>query len=181
MQLEADRLLPDDWRAATLVGRIWIDTPVPGPRTCVLREGALVDLSGLAPTLSQLFDLEDPARAVREHAGAQLCSLATALVRGQLPAPCDLQAVRAAGVTFATSLIERVIEETCARRRAGGRRNTRGAGRRAGWIADRYAAGLAGGRGSAQRFRRARAALRHDCGRNNWTAGSAEDGPHEQD
>ena len=94
MQLEADELLPDDWRVATLVGRIWIDTPVPGPRTCVLRDGALVDLSGLAPTLSQLFDLEDPAHAVRRG----LVSLETALVRGQLPAPCDLHAVRAAGV-----------------------------------------------------------------------------------
>lgn len=98
MQLSADEILPEDRHAATLVGRVWIDAPPSGPRTCVLRDGMLVDLSGLAPTLSQLFDLEAPAQAVRAHAGAPLGKLAEALARGPLPAPCDLQAVRAAEV-----------------------------------------------------------------------------------
>ncbi len=111
MKLSVDDVLPDDRYTGTLVGRVWIDAPHPGPRTCVLRDGELVDLSRLAPTLSQLFDLGTPAEAVRDHAGARLCSLEAALARGALLAPCDLQAVRAAGVTFATSLVERVIEE----------------------------------------------------------------------
>jgi len=111
MELTVDDLLPADRDAGTLVGRVWIDAPHPGPRTCVLRDGALVDLSRLAPTLAQLFDLGAPAQEVHDHAGARLCSLEDALARGALLAPCDLQAVRAAGVTFATSLIERVIEE----------------------------------------------------------------------
>jgi fumarylacetoacetate (FAA) hydrolase family protein len=48
---------------------------------------------------------------VRAHAGERLGSLDTAIEAGRLLAPCDLQAIKAAGVTFATSLVERVIEE----------------------------------------------------------------------
>ena len=84
MQLSVDDVLPDDRYAGTLVGRVWIDAPHPGPRTCVLRDGELVDLSGLAPTLSALFDLRTPAEAVRDHAGARLCSLEAALARRRI-------------------------------------------------------------------------------------------------
>jgi len=111
MRLAASDILPDDADAATLVGRVWIDTPVPGPRTFLLRAGMLVDLSALAPTMSDLIDLPDASALAPAHAGPQLCSLEEALDRGALLAPCDLQAVKAAGVTFAGSLIERVLEE----------------------------------------------------------------------
>jgi hypothetical protein len=82
-----------------------------GPRTCVHRNGQLLDLSSLAPTLADLFDLDAVSQRVQHCNAAPLCTLADALERGRLLAPCDLQALKAAGVTFACSLIERVIEE----------------------------------------------------------------------
>lgn len=108
MKLKPEDILPDDAESAVLVGRVQHSD---GPRTCVLRGGLLVDLSLLAPTLSDLFDLDDIATRVRQHGGPVLCGLDEALEQGTLLAPCDLQAVKAAGVTFADSLIERVIEE----------------------------------------------------------------------
>jgi fumarylacetoacetate (FAA) hydrolase family protein len=108
MHATPDDILPQDAARALLVGRVQM---ADGPYACVLRGGDLVDLSALAPTLSELFDLDDAAARVAEHRGPLLCTLATALADGSLLAPCDLQAVKAAGVTFADSLIERVIEE----------------------------------------------------------------------
>jgi fumarylacetoacetate (FAA) hydrolase family protein len=111
MTLSADEILPDDRYSGTLVGRVWIEGAQPGPRTLVAREDGLYDLSALAPTLSDLFDLPGAAERVRAHKGERLCTLDEALEKGALLAPCDLQAIKAAGVTFADSLIERVIEE----------------------------------------------------------------------
>jgi fumarylacetoacetate (FAA) hydrolase family protein len=111
MPLTPADILPIDVRAACLVGRVWVDGFQPGPRVCVVRGGDLIDLSAMAPTLSHLFDLPDPAARVRAHAGGPLMRLDEALSEGRLMAPADLQAIKAAGVTFADSLIERVIEE----------------------------------------------------------------------
>jgi fumarylacetoacetate (FAA) hydrolase family protein len=108
MQVSAREVLPDDWAEAVLVGRMWLGR---GPIPVVLRNGDLHDLSELAPTLSHLFELPDPAAAVRAFVGARRNALEYVLLAGELLAPCDLQAVKAAGVTFADSLIERVIEE----------------------------------------------------------------------
>jgi len=107
MRLRAADILPVDGCAGTLVGRIWTD----GPRVVAVRDDGLFDLSRLAPTMSDLVDLPDAAGAVGGHAGERLCGLDEALARGALLAPCDLAAIKAAGVTFADSLIERVIEE----------------------------------------------------------------------
>jgi fumarylacetoacetate (FAA) hydrolase family protein len=104
-------ILPDDGYDGVLVGRLWVGGPLPGPRTVAVRTDGVFDLSALAPTLSDLFDLSDPAARVRAHAGERLCSLEAAVEAGLLLTPCDLQAIKAAGVTFAASLIERVIEE----------------------------------------------------------------------
>lgn len=104
-------VLSADANSALLVGRVWIENAHPGPRTAVVRDGDLFDLSDLAATVSDLFDLPDCATRVRTHRGKRLCSLADALQSRRLLAPCDLQAIKAAGVTFADSLIERVIEE----------------------------------------------------------------------
>jgi len=108
VKLAAADILPDDGYAGALVGRVWTDD---GPCVVAVREHGLDDLSALAPTMSDLLDLADPAAAVRAHAGAPLGSLDDALAAGRLLAPCDLAAIKAAGVTFADSLIERVIEE----------------------------------------------------------------------
>ncbi|MBL8551175.1 MAG: fumarylacetoacetate hydrolase family protein [Hyphomonadaceae bacterium] len=108
MHLSKEDILPADAADALLVGRVFMDD---GPRPIVVRDGALYDLSRLAPTMSHLLDLEDLARGVRAHDAERLLSLDDALAQARLLAPCDLQAIKAAGVTFADSLIERVIEE----------------------------------------------------------------------
>ncbi|MDP3230478.1 MAG: fumarylacetoacetate hydrolase family protein [Acidovorax sp.] len=114
-------ILPDDGLAGTLVGRAWAHGDVPGPAVVALREAGVFDLSQHYPTMSTLLDTPDPAAAVRAAPGQYLCTVKELLANSQpgmrdstlpwLLAPCDLQVVKAAGVTFAASLIERVIEE----------------------------------------------------------------------
>ncbi|MDZ4373005.1 MAG: fumarylacetoacetate hydrolase family protein, partial [Phenylobacterium sp.] len=107
---DATTLLPDDADQATLVGRIWVEAK--GPRVVAVRRGKLIDLGGLAPTMADLLDIPDVAGAVRAATGRELGRLADLAMSGvRMLAPCDLQAVKAAGVTFADSLLERVIEE----------------------------------------------------------------------
>ena len=111
--------LPADAQQATLVGRVWIEGQ--GPVLVRADHEAVYDLSRLAPTCSALVELPDPAAAVRAHAGRRLASI-TAVIANSGPearidevpwllAPCDLQAVKACGVTFVASMLERVIEE----------------------------------------------------------------------
>ncbi len=96
--------LPDDWQAATLVGRI--ETPA-GPTPVVGQDGRLFDVSGAAPTVSDLLNLDVVATPGRDLGPIDDFDFA-----GQpLLAPVDLQCVKAAGVTFAVSAVERVIEE----------------------------------------------------------------------
>lgn len=107
--------LPDDLEEALLVGRVWRNAPVDGPAVVAVRQGRVVDITRHAPTVSALFERDDLLAVVRDADGEDL-GLAADLVNGQggavrLLAPCDLQAIKAAGVTFAVSLLERVIEE----------------------------------------------------------------------
>ncbi len=122
--------LPRDADRATLIGRIW--QPGIGPTLVAVHGGGLHDLSHLAPTLSDLLEAEaPPADAVRDAVQSgkapRIAHLAEVLANsfesqadetksrdfGQpwLLAPCDLQAIKASGVTFVASLLERVIEE----------------------------------------------------------------------
>ena len=97
-------LLPDDWLDAILVGRIATSA---GPTPIVLRKGVVEDMSAIAPTVSLLVASSGPIPAGRALGPAEtVLSEAAAL----LP-PVDLQCIKAAGVTFAVSAIERVIEE----------------------------------------------------------------------
>mgnify|MGYP002391647042 FL=1 len=116
------QVLPDDGLQGTLVGRVWAPSgAVPGPAIVALQPEGVFDLSAHYPTMSTLLDILAPAEAARTATGQYLCSvddlLANSLpgardtTRPWLLAPCDLQVVKAAGVTFAASLIERVIEE----------------------------------------------------------------------
>jgi fumarylacetoacetate (FAA) hydrolase family protein len=114
-------LLPEDGLAGTLVARVWVPGELPGPAVVALRPEGVIDLSRSYPTMSTLLDAAQPAEAVRAASGTRLCSVQELLAnslpgardagRPWLLAPCDLQAVKASGVTFASSLIERVIEE----------------------------------------------------------------------
>ncbi len=114
--------LPDDASRATLVGRVF-DPAHGGPAIVHLRDDRLVDVTGSFPTMSDLLDADDPASAVAVAPATRTypldavleASLARDATRAHLLAPCDLQPIKACGVTFARSMIERVIEE-----RAGG-------------------------------------------------------------
>ena len=119
--LGVPRALPDDRERATLIGRAW-NPAVDGPCPVVVRAGGVYDLTPVAPTCADLLNLDDPVRAVRTAADlsriadvdAVLANAAADGRAGRLPwllAPCDLQAVKASGVTFVASLLERVIEE----------------------------------------------------------------------
>ncbi len=103
-------ILPDDGSAGTLVGRAWIPASagaIAGPSVVAIRAGGVFDLSRDFPTMSGLLERPQPAAAVRAAAGRHIGSVEST----QFLAPCDLQVLKAAGVTFASSLLERVIEE----------------------------------------------------------------------
>ncbi|MGH6924379.1 MAG: fumarylacetoacetate hydrolase family protein [Propylenella sp.] len=112
--------LPADASGATLVGRVW-DPAVDGPCVVALRDDALVDISAAAPTMRDLCEADDPAGLARTSGGRMIGPLSEILAntprqrrdpaRPWLLAPIDLQAIKAAGVTFAVSMLERVIEE----------------------------------------------------------------------
>jgi fumarylacetoacetate (FAA) hydrolase family protein len=119
--LKAADILPEDAARATLVGRIW-DPAVAGPTPILLRDGRALDISRIAPTLSALFEIERLAAKLENTAGLPEIARIDQLVansdehardpkRPWLLAPCDLQAVKASGVTFVASMLERVIEE----------------------------------------------------------------------
>ncbi len=99
-------MLPEDAARATLAGRLLSDE---GPTTVIVRGGIVEDVSRVAPTIADLMDLPDPASVSGERLFAvkELFELPPE----RFLAPVDLQAVKAAGVTFAISAIERVIEE----------------------------------------------------------------------
>jgi fumarylacetoacetate (FAA) hydrolase family protein len=113
-------VLPDDSADAALAGRVW-RPDAGGPSVVALRDGDLLDISASFPTMRDLSEADAPAERLRavqgEHVGRLDDVLANtppdARDRGKpwLLAPIDLQAIKAAGVTFVLSMIERVIEE----------------------------------------------------------------------
>jgi fumarylacetoacetate (FAA) hydrolase family protein len=117
---EAEQALPTDRYTGTLIGRVW-DPAAGGPSPVIVMEDGVFDLSGSFPTVSELCENPDPAAAARAAAGSRLGSMndiyentvsADHHTSGpRFLAPVDLQTLRAAGVTFAVSMIERVIEE----------------------------------------------------------------------
>ena len=130
----ADHVLPDDAGGAALVGRLW--APGRGPRLVAVAGERLADVTELGPTMADLAERPDPAAAVRAlldrapDAAYDLGDVLTATAaeadrrrgaagpveRAQpaLLSPVDLQVLKAAGVTFVRSMVERVIEERVA-------------------------------------------------------------------
>jgi fumarylacetoacetate (FAA) hydrolase family protein len=102
-------LLPED-PAATLVGRV-LDPEEGGPSVVAVRGDRVVDLSRVAATMSELLDRPDLLDVVRSAEPRREWPLASA---PPLLSPFDLQVIKAAGVTFARSMVERVIEERAA-------------------------------------------------------------------
>lgn len=110
--------LPEDHDRACLIGRVF-DPALGGPVIVHLRGSLLADVTAAGPTVSALLEGDSPrarlaaAPAAREYRLEAVIEASLAGQRDQphFLAPCDLQAVKACGVTFARSMIERVIEE----------------------------------------------------------------------
>jgi len=112
--------LPDDRFAGALAGRVW-RPDVEGPSVVAVREEGVFDVSAAFPTMRDLCEAPSPAEALRAAEGPRIGALSDILAHTprdsrasgslRLIAPIDLQAIKAAGVTFAQSLLERVIEE----------------------------------------------------------------------
>ncbi len=110
--LTASDILPANAADAICVGRVWRDGPMAGPHIVKIDGDVLVDVSQLAPTMSDLLEIPDVVNELRRYKGEQIMSLQSALNLNLLLAPPDLQAIKASGVTFADSALERVIEES---------------------------------------------------------------------
>jgi fumarylacetoacetate (FAA) hydrolase family protein len=98
-------ILPDDGTAGTLIGRVQRQA---GPSVVSMRADGVFDITAAIPTAADLCNAADPVSLARSK-GERIGSLEE--VVDDLLAPIDLQAVKAAGVTFAVSLLERLIEE----------------------------------------------------------------------
>jgi fumarylacetoacetate (FAA) hydrolase family protein len=120
LTLTASKTLPHDHADAALAGRVWRPEQ-DGPSVVAVRVDGVFDITSIAPTMTALCEMPDPAAALRAAKGERIGALDAILgntpdgVRdGSKPwllAPIDLAAVKAAGVTFARSMVERVIEE----------------------------------------------------------------------
>ncbi len=117
MQLDPAACLPADFSTATLVGRAETEA---GPCVVSIRPDGVYDLTARASTLSDLLNMPD-AVAIARAGGPRLGDV-DAIVKNSvsdarkpgtpwLLAPCDLAALKASGVTFVASLLERVVEE----------------------------------------------------------------------
>lgn len=111
----AQRLDP----SGTYIGRVW-NPSVSGPSTFVLRDGQLFDITVKeAPLVQGILEKDSPVDYVQSIEGSSLGRIED-IARNQgrgsdamhMLAPCDLQSIKAAGVTFVKSMVERVIEES---------------------------------------------------------------------
>ena len=106
--------LPVDWREAVLIGRL---ETADGPTPVLVREGRVLDISRSAPTVADALARPDCTRLSGEDLGDLetmdfACAWEAAdAAQARLLSPIDLQCIKASGVTFAVSAMERVIEE----------------------------------------------------------------------
>ncbi len=108
MRLDAG-ILPEDWERGAFAARL--DTPE-GPCAVALLDGEAFDMTPAFGTLSRWLNEPDPVRAVRARGEPLRLDLPGEALH-RLLAPVDLQAVKACGVTYVRSMLERVIEERC--------------------------------------------------------------------
>ncbi len=111
--------LPDDGTAGALAGRAW--RPGIGPAVVAIRAEGVIDISARFATLRDLCEAPDPAAALRAAEGEPIGTIDAVLAntpadtrdagKPWLLAPADLHAIKACGVTFPISMLERVIEE----------------------------------------------------------------------
>ena len=111
-----------DYGTGCFVGRIW-DNNKAGPCLVTIRNEHVYDItSPNIPTMRDLLELNDVKGYLDHHIGEKIVSVKELLISSlasqnkqfSLIAPCDFQAIKACGVTFAKSMVERVIEERAA-------------------------------------------------------------------
>lgn len=117
---DAASIVPADAATALLVGRVWLPE-AQGPAVVALRDGVLHDVSTSFATMRDLTESADPAAAARTAEGVAVGTLDEVwantepdgrdVQRPWLLSPIDLQVVKASGVTFPVSMLERIIEE----------------------------------------------------------------------
>lgn len=118
-------LLPHDHERATLLGRIWRPGTVSGPSIVLIDKGEVFDITAAHPLMAEILNSENPAALVKSVRNREYVGSALELLRctfaprrnskaAYFLAPSDLQSLKAVGVTFVNSLLERVIEEHCA-------------------------------------------------------------------
>ncbi len=120
LTLNASTTLPADGCAGALAGRVW-RPDLGGPAVAAIRPEGVFDITPAFPTVGDLCEHAAPAKGLRAAEGERIGSLEDILAntpdaardaaKPWLLAPIDLQAIKAAGVTFAISMLERVIEE----------------------------------------------------------------------
>ncbi|MBN3760684.1 fumarylacetoacetate hydrolase family protein [Burkholderia sp. Ac-20365] len=119
MTISPNSYLPADGERAVLVGRVWRPAPHDGPAVIAIRQSEVFDITSTVRTTADLFDSNDALYIARSAPGESLGSVGALIAKSldpnatglRLLAPCDVQAIKACGVTFAVSLLERVIEE----------------------------------------------------------------------
>ncbi|EXS33999.1 fumarylacetoacetate hydrolase family protein [Acinetobacter sp. 826659] len=118
--LNSQNSLPDDATQGCLIGRAWIPNQISGPSPILLKGDQVFDISEKFHTISQLLESSDPLKALAEIEGKLVGSIDELFAntvaepdtnKAYFLAPIDLQVIKAAGVTFAASMLERVIEE----------------------------------------------------------------------
>lgn len=118
--LTTENTLPKDGDSGTLIGRAWLPE-VNGPAVVLLRDGEVFDISRTSATMSGLLNFANPIAAIDGASGINIGSVGDILANTSPDArndskpwfisPIDLQTIKASGVTFAASMLERVIEE----------------------------------------------------------------------
>jgi fumarylacetoacetate (FAA) hydrolase family protein len=110
-----------DYSKGCFIGRIW-DNSKNGPCLIKINDGNVYDITSKGfPTVRDLLELEDIKKYLNKVEGIKLISVEKLFELSlkkkseyYLLAPCDFQAIKACGVTFAKSMVERVIEERAA-------------------------------------------------------------------
>lgn len=115
------QFLPNDGFNGTLIGRVWTIKDIPGPSPVIIKDDGVFDLSLIAPTTSDLLNQDFTAEKLNysslERIGSYEEIIANSFVdikddkKPYFLSPFDLQCIKACGVTFVVSMLERVIEE----------------------------------------------------------------------
>jgi len=114
-------MLPTSLNNAKLIGRIW--RPNKGPSVVILRDNILIDVTESVTSMADFLD-NNPADRFDTLTGESVGKVEDFILNPEemgyhsdrpcLLAPCDFQALKACGVTFAKSMVERVIDERTA-------------------------------------------------------------------